>query len=209
MTTTKFATDNLTGRARVWLLNSDISYSSWAEFKNILRDTFDIDPNAIGVLFSDAALYNSAGARSHAEYFKIKLEKINKLSSDIPEGDKVNIIITGINNPDMRQIAFANNYGTLDELLTYLRSRDHFATSSEPSSSTVASGKVATPSKTSGLKITCFECKKPGHKKLNCPQLRQQPFENKKISSRKVDKNCSICKKTNHETQNCYYRDKR
>lgn len=177
VTTTQFAVENLAGRARDCLLNTDVTYRNWSDLKTFLRNTFDIDPNATGKLFVDAANYNSGSARNYVDYYNNKLFKLNRLAWAIPEKDKVNIIVTGITEEKIRHVAFTNNYDTVDDVLTYLRTCDH-------ESSTATRGKEQAPpatkykrplvsNKPTEFKITCYGCNQPGHKIVNCPSRRQ------------------------------------
>jgi len=105
----------------------------------------------------------STSEKTLVEYYNKKLVLLHKLSWNIPEEDKINIVISGICNINIRQLAFSNNYKTLEELLTFLRSRDFSAYDNE-----------SKLSKSDSFKILCYICEQPGHKKVNFPSLRKR-----------------------------------
>lgn len=204
---TRFAIDKLMGRAKDWFLNSEVPCNGWTHFKTLLRNTFDIDPHAIGDIFKDAALYNSSNDSSLIEYSRKKLGKLSKLSWEIPEIHKINIVVTGITDINIRQLAFANNYRSVDELLTFLRSCDHNLRKSK------ANIKTPFDSEKSQLKIYCFKCNEPGHKRNNCPKKRfsllnipSNTGKENQYSVRKYAVACKICKKHSHLEKDCRFK---
>ncbi len=57
-----------------------------------------------------------------------------------------------------------------------------------------------------GKKITCFKCGKEGHKANRCQQQQQQQPQNNKNNQQRGQGGklwCSVCKMSNHSTQNC------
>jgi hypothetical protein len=122
--TTQFVISKLDGRAREWYLGSEIAYKNWNELKAALRSIFDLDPSATGVLFREAALHSSNQHRTLVDYFHTKLNQLRKLNWQIPEQDKINIIVHNITDSGTRQMTLANNPRNLDDLLTHFRSCD-------------------------------------------------------------------------------------
>lgn len=207
------AVDKLTGRAREWYLTSGFSGLTWNDFKKYFLEIYDIDPQSIGTIFKSASMFSSAEEKSLVAYFHKKLILINKLSWDIPECDKINIIISSIGEAHVRQLALTNNYKTLDELLTFLRSTDYSRRETKYDRQNT---------KSSNFKISCYNCNETGHKKINCPQLRFKDFKlNKNKNNNNARSNvhreynnqntsnvCNICKKRGHIEKNCWAKKK-
>lgn len=102
-------TNNLTGRTREWFISSSFSGISFTEFKQRFREIYDIEPQTIGNIFKNAATFRSVDADNLLDYFDKKLTLLNKLSWNIAECDKLNIIISGILDPLIRQLEYSNN----------------------------------------------------------------------------------------------------
>lgn len=188
VTTTRFVISKLEGRAREWYLAGEFAHKSWIQLKTALRFTFDVDASATGLLFQDAANFSSDRHNSLAEYFEEKLRKIHRLNWEIPEQEKVNIIVHGIREKDIKQMALANKYQNTDELLTYLRGCDLNSDSKYPLKQNF----------TSDFKIQCFNCKESGHRSFNCPRKRV-PGE----KSRRLNVRCNFCKLPGHYEKEC------
>lgn len=201
--TMKNAVNKLSGRAREWWLTSGFSGVNWTSFKKNFLEIYDIDPQSMGTIFKSAAMFASSDEPTLGAYFNKKLLLLNKLSWNIPECDKINIIISGISDPSVRQLAFGNNYKTLDDLMTFFRSNDFSRTALNRTSKLVRPG---------GSKIMCYHCQEAGHKKINCPALRPKPFtsfKNKsfanKIEVKPSGSNvCNFCKKRGHVEKDCF-----
>jgi hypothetical protein len=108
--TTQFVISKLDGRAREW---SEVAYKNWNELKAALRSIFDLDPSA-----------TPNRHRTLVDYFHTKLNQLRKLNWQIPEQDKINIIVHNITDSGTRQMTLANNPRNLDDLLTHFRSCD-------------------------------------------------------------------------------------
>lgn len=81
---------------------------------------------------------------------------------------------------------------TLNNLLARLSLEEQ---KMEPSQEKVSFKAMNNKSKNYKKSVVCYGCNKPGHIKSEC-----------RMSSEK--KCCTVCKKTNHETKDCYFRDK-
>lgn len=150
VTTTRYVVTKLEGRAREWYLGGEFAHKNWDQLKSALRRTFDLDSSTTGLLLKDASLYSSIPDQKLVQYFEEKLHRLQRLNWDIPEHEKVNIIVHGITQKDIKQMALANNYQKTEELLTFLRGCDLTV------SNTHTSRRVENKYEQSSFKIKCF-----------------------------------------------------
>lgn len=197
VTTTRFVVTKLEGRAREWYLAGEFAHKNWEQLKMALRNTFDLNVSSTGLIFKDAATYSSDSTKTFVSYFHEKLQKLNCLNWDIPEQEKVNIIIHGVVKKDVRQMALANNYKRTDELLTYLRGCD--LDNIEDSKD-----ERRPVSLSSSFKIRCYFCHETGHTKNSCPKRRF----NRNVYNRPNNIFCRFCKKPGHIENSCRYKNK-
>lgn len=190
VTTYRFIIDKLSGRAREWYLNRDKTFNNLNELKSALQNTFDVDSQSTGKLFKDAALCRSSTFPSFVDYYSGKLEKLHKLNWHIPVKDKINIIVDGLDSVEVNQLATANNYTQLEDLLTYLRSCDRNY-----------GGKRRVEGESERSKIRCFNCNDKGHKSAQCPKRRNNSQNSSYSSTSKIV--CSFCHKIGHYERDC------
>ncbi|KYN05598.1 hypothetical protein ALC62_03469 [Cyphomyrmex costatus] len=176
----------LSENARDWfdLDNGQINSSSWNIFKQAITRRFKrYIPFHIALQKVEERRWNTQKESFH-EYALQKLKLMNNLQ--LPEQDRIQLIINGINSLSLRNAAAVLEVTTVDE---FLQKMDKIASVCGPSIGRDSStsfkkekGKTSTflkdnqPTK-SNDEITCYYCKAVGHTKDRCLKLLKKKEE--------------------------------
>lgn len=204
---------HLQGRAKKWAARSYPLCRTWEELKERLTRQF-ATTKRFHDLFRDMVEYRSDQAATYIEYSTNKLALIDRLETGWGESNKIEVVISGIADNQVRSELLKNtpsDFVALDRhLSTYsnIRKRpfDKSRSESEPFHT-----KKPKPNEKPGDR-RCHYCNKVGHLKRHCLLLRNNSKSsgNNVRPQESVDKTankpsqCSYCHKSGHSESTCF-----
>lgn len=191
----------LRGPAEIWYRGLPTRLFTWSEWKNLLLEQFIPKRD----LHSDMSkMLNCVPARNETlyEYAFEKLALINKMKIPLTDGDKVNLIMGGIQDEQIRFSVETSEISNPAKLARYLKIFDekNNVSGHEPNFIPIKERRIPAKSNdisdvvrgknnsvvlenrnhnySSSLSKTCYRCRQTGHVKNQCP--------NKKFSGKEV-----------------------
>lgn len=209
---------HLRGRARKWASKSYPLCKTWVEAKERLTRQF-ATTKRFHDLFRDMVQYTSDKAATYVEYSTSKLAMIDRLEPGWSEANKIEVVISGIVDNQVRSDLLKNtptDFVALDRHLgTYCKIRNLKRTST--SNSVPSEQKIRRADSDERSNVVCHNCGRVGHYKRNCKSEAQAHIHsgerstNGEASSRPdikpcPEKNiqCSYCNKVGHTENVCF-----
>jgi len=212
------ATLNLRGNAKAWYDGLRSTPVSWEAFAVAIARQFPGDEN-FGKLFETAASLKSLPSQDLQTYSFEKVKRINKLKLDIPESKVVELVVHGIHDDNIRMNIMASKNKTLAELyqclstfpLPRIREGKALKDSKEPRGFRNKARYVGYEGRSRQAGY-CFNCKKPGHKKIDClePSRERETKQTEATAATKptvpTEKKvrCGFCGFLGHSDSECF-----
>ncbi|XP_018330675.1 uncharacterized protein LOC108740731 [Agrilus planipennis] len=148
----------LAGFARQWYLSAGKNITKWKDLKNKFMQTFPSEMDYCNHL-TEMLKRRKQDNESLVTYFDHKVALLNVC--DITGGRAVSCIIAGLSDENLRRKAREEDFTSINTLLEFLRVKEAENDQSQ----------MVTPEKSKRKEETiCFRCKKPGHKRKDCPE---------------------------------------
>lgn len=203
----------LGGTALLWYEGLTESFEDWEEYCRELRKQFPGE-KSFGRLMAEVNGYISKPGQDLAEYCFLKLQKINQLKMPIQEDQKVDFIIYGIHDENIRTAlltAKLTSIADLNQMLSIFRSKtvalEKEKNTKEQNGSKYHKQSSVRNTKDRGNKnkseMICHGCQKPGHFRRDCPDEKDGKGSSTKNNNKTVLK-CGYCKAVGHEEAKCY-----
>jgi hypothetical protein len=171
-TTSHLALGKLRGPAEIWYRGLPTKLFTWVEWRDMLLNNFKQKRNLHGALTDMMACVPGRSERLY-EYVYRKLALIHKLKLPINDEEKVNLIMGGINDDQVKFSVGTAGITDPHELANHLKILDmkNFV-----STSSTNKDAIKTPQKNNApLKNfdnrACFACHKTGHFQGDCPDI--------------------------------------
>jgi hypothetical protein len=171
-TTSHLALGKLRGPAEIWYRGLPTKLFTWVEWRDMLLNNFKQKRNLHGALTDMMACVPGRSERLY-EYVYRKLALIHKLKLPINDEEKVNLIMGGINDDQVKISVGTAGITDPHELANHLKIHDmkNFV-----STSSTNKDAIKTPQKNNApLKNfdnrACFACHKTGHFQGDCPDI--------------------------------------
>ncbi|XP_029169193.1 uncharacterized protein LOC114939131 [Nylanderia fulva] len=178
------ASSKLTKSARRWFdVQGDTAVESWVGLRAEMIKIFDRKIPFFRSMQRIEARKWLPAKESFDEYALEKLSLMHRL--DLPEDDRIQLLVSGIQQMSLRATALSLSAGSVDSFLEKMRTITQGTMEVErkaaPSSS---QAKMDSSCKNCGKKghshqqcradATCFYCKERGHRRFDCPALRKK-----------------------------------
>lgn len=202
---------HLRGRARKWATKSYPLCKTWDEAKERLTRQFAAT-RRFHDLFRDMVQYTSDKAATYVEYSTNKLAMVDRLESGWSEANKIEVVISGISDSQVRSDLLKNTPTDFVALDRHLGTYSYIKNLKRPSSSHFVSSEQKIPKidSTDRTNVVCHNCGKIGHYKRNCRSKTQaQASSSGEIfrpapKSIEKDNQCNYCNKVGHTEQVCF-----
>lgn len=196
MTIVYLALGKLKGLARLWYESLNNTQYSWAQWQELLKNTFPQKTN-FGHAFHDAAAYKARFGQDLYDYCFQKVSKLNKLKLNLTDEQIIDCVIEGVQDKQIQLTLRAANCKTFVSFAAYVK---NFPSSSGHSNSFTSvnrkrkfdSYSANSQKNTATDKVRCFVCKELGHKRNSCPNINNS-----------VPIKCNFCNKIGHTENVC------
>lgn len=190
------ATSKLTNFAKEWYeLQEDLVMESWANFKPELAEIFERHmPFYRAMQQIEARRWNPA-KETFNQYTLVKLMLIKRL--DLPVKDTIHLLIDGIPSSSVKAAALSVADSTLEGFIAKMRNISVGCDVPEKKNVLVSSakksknyncrncGKPGHSHQACRNTLTCFYCKKIGHRQYDCPALSdraRKPYTHQQVN---------------------------
>ena len=199
----------LRGNAKVWYEELHETQLSWLVFSHSLKKQFPGELS-FGILFREAAVYESTPGQDLQTYCFKKVGKLNKLKLDLAEDKIVDFVTRGLHDEKIRTTVLSTRCKTINELNNCLaifrETGEKFKEINKrlvnTRDMTIGKSKVGDEKKNA-----CFHCGKVGHRKYECPDIKEASGSGSteiKKSSKSEKPTCGHCHKVGHKEENCW-----